>query len=563
MPVTTEVRNNLVKLTAGLFDAAPGASNLALLMAEAEAGSTVHQIGVNLADTVLFKSLYPDTLSSATFIEQFLANVLGGEVSAASLAWAQGWMLEMLAGGMSRGEMLMTALIALNEVPATNTEWATAKASLDNKAEVALHYSLNDQQQSAPPLANLQAVLNAVTSDPSTVVEAIAQIDENQAPPPQPQPEPEPQPEPQPQGATFTLTAGIDQGSSFAGTSGDDTYNAIYDAQVTDTLNIGDVLAGGGGIDTLNVAHLIDVAITPPDALWAGLGGIEKLVLTTTGNGAQTITSGTDFQAAFGTSGIDFVTTTSGSGAINIGLSTFTGLATLTTTSLAGAQAIHTGVAATTVNATSTGGALHIEGAGLVSVTATTTGGGAQTIISTSTSAVTVIATTGEGALNVTTGSGNDTITLFSSNVAGANLLIPNAGADTITLVSGVFAAPEIIVIGNGDSGITLATADSIKNFVSGSDQLKMGFAGDATGGSGNYVESTTAVADFATALTAANVALATLNGTSGATELFAFQFDGSNGYLFNDTDSNGAADQVIVLVGLTAATFAATDIII
>jgi len=89
-----------------------------------------------------------------------------------------------------------------------------------------------------------------------------------------------------------------------------------------------------------------------------------------------------------------------------------------------------------------------------------------------------------------------------------------------------------------------------------------MGTAGDATANTGTYVEASAAVADFAAALTAANTALATLAGTSAATELYSFQWDANNGYLFNDTDGNGTADQVVVLVGITGASIAATDIV-
>lgn len=68
---------------------------------------------------------------------------------------------------------------------------------------------------------------------------------------------------------------------------------------------------------------------------------------------------------------------------------------------------------------------------------------------------------------------------------------------------------------------------------------------------------------DFATALTNANAALAALKVANPAsTELANFQWDATNGYLFNDTNADGTADQVIVLVGITGATFAVSDII-
>jgi len=139
---------------------------------------------------------------------------------------------------------------------------------------------------------------------------------------------------------------------------------------------------------------------------------------------------------------------------------------------------------------------------------------------------------------------GNDTITGTTS----ADSFVPGTGND-------------VIYINPGDSGITVATADSITGFVSGTDSLRLGLTGNGTANTGNYVEASSAVANFAAALTAANTALGTLNGTSSAAQLYAFQFDATNGYLFVDTDSDGAADQVIVLVGTDNTAIAVTDI--
>lgn len=143
---------------------------------------------------------------------------------------------------------------------------------------------------------------------------------------------------------------------------------------------------------------------------------------------------------------------------------------------------------------------------------------------------------------------GNDTI--FASTKGdqitgglGGDKMTGGAGADTF-------------VIGNLDSGLVIASADEITGFVSGDDRLQLGTAAvDGT----NYNEALVAVADYTAALAAANTALAAMAAT---TEKYAFQWDGTNGYLFNDTDGNGTADQVIVLVGITGATFAAADII-
>jgi hypothetical protein len=140
------------------------------------------------------------------------------------------------------------------------------------------------------------------------------------------------------------------------------------------------------------------------------------------------------------------------------------------------------------------------------------------------------------------------------------------AAGDTIvvddTLDGGTFAASsdsaadggtggaDTFVIGNTDSGITLATADTITGW-DATDFLALGVAGTGV----NYSEAGAAVANFAAALTAANAALDTTVG-------YAFQFDAANGYLFEDTDLDGSANQVIVLAGIANTEFAAGNII-
>lgn len=156
--------------------------------------------------------------------------------------------------------------------------------------------------------------------------------------------------------------------------------------------------------------------------------------------------------------------------------------------------------------------------------------------------------TVGNGWNVITTGAGADTITVGT----GANVITAGAGADVITLGASVAGTGNKIVIGDADSGITVATADKITGFTTGADKLALGVAGTAA----NYAEASVAVADFAAALAAVN------GGILDTTVQFAFQFDGTNGYLFEDNDLDGAADSVIVLVGATNASIAFADII-
>ena len=146
----------------------------------------------------------------------------------------------------------------------------------------------------------------------------------------------------------------------------------------------------------------------------------------------------------------------------------------------------------------------------------------------------------------------------FITAHANGGVITGGKGADTMIAGNGA----DTFVIHAGDSGITVATADSITSFATGADKLSLGLAGDATASTGNYVEAGAAVADFGAALTAANTALGALNASSTAAKLYAFEADATNGYLFIDQNSDGTADNVIVLVGVAADGFAATDIV-
>ena len=150
-----------------------------------------------------------------------------------------------------------------------------------------------------------------------------------------------------------------------------------------------------------------------------------------------------------------------------------------------------------------------------------------------------------ESAVTILAGSGNDTIVLG----LGPDIATGNNGED-------------IFVIGNESSGATLETADIITDFQSTTDKLKLGLLGDGTAGTGNYVENSSSVADYAAALVQANSALAGLNASSAAPELYAFEYDSNSGYLFVDNNSDGTADNLIVLSGVESSTISATDII-
>jgi hypothetical protein len=307
---------------------------------------------------------------------------------------------------------------------------------------------------------------------------------------------------------TFNLTTEPD---NLSGGSSNDTFIATYNDGMTGTFSIGDALNGNAGIDTLDITPLGVAAIAPPDTLWTNVSNIEKIVINPTGEGAQTITTGAAFQAAFAAAGIG-LKTTSGAGAITTDMSSFTGeialttisdagaqtlttgagLATILATSTAGAQTITTGTGLATVMATSTAGAQTIAGANLTNVKIASTAGG-QTITSNGAAAVTVEAISTAGVQTITTGAGSDVIT--ATTTAANNIINAGAGNDTVTILAS--ATGNYTIHGNedndtitGGTGIDTLYGDIGNDILSGfnpnSSTLGQGTIDNFNGGAGS-----------------------------------------------------------------------------
>jgi len=150
---------------------------------------------------------------------------------------------------------------------------------------------------------------------------------------------------------------------------------------------------------------------------------------------------------------------------------------------------------------------------------------------------ITYDATTNALTITFTTAAGN-----VADNELGAIAITDDADAGNITAsaetVTVPFAAavnePDTYVIGDDDTGASLASADRILNWAAG-DSI------DVEGVNG-YDEA--AVADFAAGLAAANLFL-----TNEDDAFYAYTAAG-DGYVFRDSDGDGSADWVVVLVG-------------
>ena len=376
---------------------------------------------------------------------------------------------------------------------------------------------------------------------------------------------------------------------------GANTTNVINGGALADSITGGtlnDILGGGSGSDTLDggagtdTFSAADVVIGGADD---GIGAITGIVVNlgatavTATNllnnaGATYVLSGLGSPIVTGTTAYIFNPTAPAT-AVAGSASRDTLISIENVTGTAGTDYIVGSAAANVIDAGA--GADYINGgAGNDTINVTTTAAdGADTIDGGAGTADTIAVGTGAiifaavdaqitNVENVTVGVGGQ-VTLTGqteaftiTGAAGAELIVGGGGADTITggagadALTGGTGADNFVFNGtpSNDTGITIATADLITDFLSGTDTITgMGVAGSATG---EYTEAA-AVADFATALAAANAVFTATNAQS----YYLTSITGGVGLLFINDDNNGTAEAVIQLTGITSANFAATDI--
>ena len=324
---------------------------------------------------------------------------------------------------------------------------------------------------------------------------------------------------------TFTL---IEVGAS-GGAGARTTVNNVGSGVTT--LQLGTVTAAGVAVvadDAVTFDRLVDSSsssLTVTHDSGGAAGNLTSLIIDD--EETVTISTGTDADDDLTIDALDSadMTTLNLSGAGDIIITAFTAVSDMPTTVSAAGM---TGAGATTVDLTnSTAAATMTGGVGVD----TFTGGIRNDVI------------TGAGGNDVLVGAaGNDTI----DGGAGNDEITGGAGVDTLTGGSGAddfnFAA--------GAGGLTLATADTITDFVTGSDEL------DVDGG-GATVADGTAIVDFAALVAAVNAVFAAGAGNDDAVVYYNALGTG-DAYAFVDEDDSGtldADDYVFILTGINTAT--------
>ena len=469
IPKTQETE--ILKIVAGLYNAAPGGSILTDFANLIEGGMTTRQLADALAAHSSFTNgIMAGRVTVEDQVDVLMANfgLVADEAdpeSAGSLAAA--FFTEQLEAGVGIGELVFNAVAFLSTDPAPEL-FADAAALLNNKALVAELYS---KEHSSNDLATLQSILAGVSaSSPTTAEDAAAYLDSIG------------------QGAnvggTFALTFGAD---IFTGGAGNDTFTAAvvndgFSGLVNSLENI-DILDGGAGRDTLNatldadniapVVSNIEVlnirAVTSSDVDFGDTTGAEQIWNDVSSSAAVLTYTTAPIAATFGlrntrsTTDIDtfddvtgtednlaLAVTSAGNDTTDAVVDSTTDAAAIETMSIAA-----TGENFVDVSAFAAITGLTVTGDG--SITAVVDVTALETVdASGNTGGVTVDLTGAAADLTVTGGSGNDDITAG----AGDDTIDAGAGDDRVAFAAAALDNLDTVAGGDGEDTIAFADAD-------------------------------------------------------------------------------------------------------
>lgn len=444
MAITVETRTKIVELTVGMVGAAPGATILSELASAVDAGLSLSNLAIAIANNPAFKVLYPSFLTNQEFATNFVNALMGSEATDANKAAAATAMVAQLNAGTHRGAAMYNSITSLSATAGTDANYGAAATALANKTDVAVHYSVTTQQSSTS-LDTLKAVVLNVTSSAASVTAAKAAIDGSAA-----------------AGTEFTLTTGL---NNIKGTTLNDSIQGIVGTGATFT--VGDIIDGGAGTDTLRIAT--DAAAVNTST--ATVTNVEVLDVSSSG-AVATLNADND-----GYTSITLDKTVTTATTTISGLAASTALKVTAVDAAAGSNltVTYTGVTGSADSATLTVGGggnansilsmLGIETVNLVLTGATKFGGtnvftNAKAININATGTSTVSLDGATGALAAVAVSGSSGVTLGTLN---ASITSVDASASTSGVTLTTNAATTSVKGGAGTDSVTVAAAPTTK----------------------------------------------------------------------------------------------------
>lgn len=265
MAINDAQKTEILKVVAGLFNAAPGGIYLTDLANFVSNGGTIQQLSNALATLPIFTT---NILAGKVTVEDqvdVLMKSFGLTDGDAGTAGAQAhdYFHDRLEAGDSFGDIVYDAVTFLSNT--TDETFTEAKTLLENKAKVADAFS---KVSTSTDFDTLQKVLGNVTGTaPYTDEDVQAILDRSGG-----------------IGKTFTLTVNQDSGAAFTGTAGVDVFEAAaqnVSGTLTNTLQSVDSIDGGAGVDSLN-ATLVENATVA-----STIKNIEKINVRFADSGAK------------------------------------------------------------------------------------------------------------------------------------------------------------------------------------------------------------------------------------------------------------------------------------
>jgi hypothetical protein len=347
-------------------------------------------------------------------------------------------------------------------------------------------------------------------------------------------------------GLPFPLTAGVDTGAGFVGTSGNDAFSAT-----NLTLTAGDSLDGGAGTDSLTLTSILGGNY----GTGVSTTGIENLIVTATTGNASVDTSGFTGVTSVTSSGSTADVTLTGLKAIPtvsmIGASTnfSVGIATSATTGTADVASITLNGAAATGNAT-----LSIPGIETLNI--------ATTGSSTGSSSSTLTIVGDQNTVNVTGATAAKLSVALAATASTAGVITSDTGAHDIAFTVPAGAAANVN-LGDGNDTARIASISALQTIAGGTGTDILVSTTDVTTVTGANISGFEAVSVGANSValpTATNtIAAVTFTSTGGtvagvATGATITQALGGTNTVSNTAWTTGTADVLDINVGSSTA---------
>lgn len=567
MVISDTQKADILKVVAGLFNAAPGGVYLTELANFVSSGGTIQQLSNGLATNPIFTT---NILAGKVTIEDqvdVLMNHFGvteDSVAGSAGSQAHDYFHARLEAGDGFGDIVYDAITFLSTT--TDAAFAEAKTLLENKVKVADAFS---KVSTSTDFSTLQQTLSKVTGTaPYTAEDVQAILDGSGG-----------------IGKSFSLTVNQDSGAAFVGTAGVDIFEAAaqnVSGTLTNTLQSVDSIDGGAGIDSLNatLAQAVTVAATIKNIEKINVrfadGGAKLDLANTTGATTVTVADSTTVGAVNNIGDIASLAIKNQKQNVNIGgtagTATTVALDLNTVGTDAAAITLDLGVdnasKATTANITANNAYVNVDSTNAdVFKTASIAATGTNVLTFTDSAAtLTGITITGSGSVDLT-GAALAAVTTFdASGSTGAVSAELTQAAKAVTITTG--GGDDVI---DGDA---IATPGSSANLGGGNDTLFVGanlaaFDKGANGGDGtdiiNITDGSTLTSTTAKYIT--NFETLDVSGGTGDYDVSLNSFatvqidEAIAGALAGDIDFKNAPDTFVLNIASEAATNANFDI--